>query len=48
MKAPFSLSLAQVSLIQEKNINGKRFGLFLFLLDVYSINMIGYINIPQG
>lgn len=37
-----------LSHVQEKNINGKRFGLFLFLLDVYSINMIGCINAPQG
>lgn len=41
-----SLSLFLSHMIQEKNINGKRLGLFLFLLDVYSINMIGCIYAP--
>lgn len=39
---------ASLSLIQERigvvGKNGKRLGLFLFLLDVYSINMIGCMN----
>lgn len=49
MKAtlPLSLSLFSSLIVQEKNINGKRLGLLLFLLDAYLINMIGCINAPQ-